>query len=101
LMSLLASEAVVDSRGSEILSSEEVEDLKKVRLNSSHSHIYPNCCNGTRNIGSLHPGFPRLLRNSHWKPRSVTLPSRYPKSTRPTRPCPNRHLINLKQRIAK
>lgn len=30
LMSLLASEAVVDSRGFEILSSEQVEDLKKV-----------------------------------------------------------------------
>jgi hypothetical protein len=31
LMSLLASEAVVDSRDSEILSSEQVEELKKVR----------------------------------------------------------------------
>ena len=30
LMSLLASEAVVDSRGFEILSSEEVEELKRV-----------------------------------------------------------------------
>jgi hypothetical protein len=33
LMSLLASEAVVDSRDSEILSSEQVEELKKVRPN--------------------------------------------------------------------
>lgn len=32
LMSLLASEAVVDSREFEILSSEEVEELKKVRF---------------------------------------------------------------------
>ena len=32
LMSLLASEAIVDSRGFDILSAEEVEDLKKVRL---------------------------------------------------------------------
>jgi hypothetical protein len=31
LISLLASEAVVDSRDFEILSSEEVDDLKKVR----------------------------------------------------------------------
>lgn len=31
LMSLLASEAIVDSRGFEILSAEEVEELKKVR----------------------------------------------------------------------
>lgn len=30
LMSLLASEAIVDSRDCEILSSEEVEELKKV-----------------------------------------------------------------------
>lgn len=30
LMSLLASEAVVDSRGFEILSAEEVEELKRV-----------------------------------------------------------------------
>lgn len=30
LMSLLASEAIVDSRGCEILSAEEVEELKKV-----------------------------------------------------------------------
>ena len=32
LMSLLASEAMVDSRGFDILSAEEVEELKKVRL---------------------------------------------------------------------
>ncbi len=31
LVSLLASEAIVDSRGCEILSAEEVEELKKVR----------------------------------------------------------------------
>lgn len=31
LLSLMASEAVVDSRGCEILSSEEVDELKKVR----------------------------------------------------------------------
>ena len=31
LMSLLASEAIVDSRGYEILSAEEVEEFKKVR----------------------------------------------------------------------
>ena len=31
LLSLLASEAIVDSRGFEILSAEEVEELKKVR----------------------------------------------------------------------
>lgn len=41
LMSLLASEAIVDSRGCEILSAEEVEEMKKVRyspqiLNSAH-----------------------------------------------------------------
>lgn len=32
LMSLLASEAIVDSRSCEILSAEEVEELKKVSL---------------------------------------------------------------------
>ena len=32
LMSLMASEAVIDSRDFEILSAEEVEELKKVRL---------------------------------------------------------------------
>ncbi|KAF7294326.1 hypothetical protein HMN09_01161700 [Mycena chlorophos] len=37
LLSLLASEAVVDSRDFEILSSEEVEDLKKVRAHSAPS----------------------------------------------------------------
>lgn len=31
LMDLLASEAIVDSRGYQILSAEEVEELKKVR----------------------------------------------------------------------
>lgn len=31
LMSLLASEAIVDSRGFEVLNAEEVEELKKVR----------------------------------------------------------------------
>jgi len=31
-MSLMASEAVIDSRDFEILSAEEVEELKKVRL---------------------------------------------------------------------
>lgn len=33
-MSLLASEAVVDSRGFEILSAEEVEELKRVCVRS-------------------------------------------------------------------
>lgn len=32
LMSLLASEAMVDSRSAEILSAEQVEELKKVRV---------------------------------------------------------------------
>lgn len=34
-MSLLASEAIVDSRGYDVLSAEEVEELKKVRTASS------------------------------------------------------------------
>lgn len=39
LMSLLASEAIVDSRGFEVLSSEEVEELKKVRdIHTSCAH---------------------------------------------------------------
>lgn len=43
LMSLLASEAIVDSRGYEILSSEEVEELKKVRIRlSSNKRITLN-----------------------------------------------------------
>jgi hypothetical protein len=36
LMSLMASEAVVDSRGFDILTAEEVEDYKKVNPPSSH-----------------------------------------------------------------
>lgn len=39
LMSLLASEAIVDSRGCEVLSAEEVEELKKVRPFGSAIHI--------------------------------------------------------------
>lgn len=43
LMSLLASEAIVDSRGFEILSAEEVEELKKVRhLNFLCMHMHTN-----------------------------------------------------------
>ena len=38
LISLLASEAIVDSRGFEILSAEEVEELKQVRLSMIHPY---------------------------------------------------------------
>ena len=46
LMSLLASEAIVDSRGYDVLSSEEVEDLKKVRCAVS----FPVVCCGVLTI---------------------------------------------------
>lgn len=43
LMSLLASEAIVDSRGFEVLNAEEVEELKKVRLDARA--VYNPCSN--------------------------------------------------------
>jgi hypothetical protein len=39
LISLLASQAVVDSRDFEILGSEEVDELKKARLQASMSQV--------------------------------------------------------------
>lgn len=51
LMSLLASEAVVDSREFEILSSEEVEELKKVRF--SNKLVYHRLSGGIRRAKSM------------------------------------------------
>lgn len=50
LMSLLASEAIVDCRGFEILSAEEVEDLKKVRghILCLHASWLNNPCRSTK-----------------------------------------------------
>lgn len=42
-MSLLASEAIVDSRGFEVLNAEEVEELKKVRPDARA--VYNPCSN--------------------------------------------------------
>jgi hypothetical protein len=42
LLSLMSSEAMVDSRGYEILSAEEVEELKKVRGSPFRINHYPN-----------------------------------------------------------
>lgn len=52
LISLLASEAGLDSRDFDILSAEDVEELKKVRLHCSVLLLYmshPNYCPGTSN----------------------------------------------------
>lgn len=51
LMSLLASEAIVDSREFEILSSEEVEELKKVRF--SNKLVYHRLSGGIRRAKSM------------------------------------------------
>ena len=47
LMSLLTSEAVVDSRNFEILSAEETEELKKVQTLCHHKIIYDSLILGT------------------------------------------------------
>ena len=51
LLSLLASEAIVDSRGFEILSAEEVEELKKVR--TQHTRDCWECV--VTAVSSRHP----------------------------------------------
>jgi Up-regulated During Septation len=101
LISLLASEAVVDSRGFEILSSEQVEDLKKVRPTRLHSHVTCIHPNYTRNIRSSHPGLRLQLRSSPLKVKSAMLPYLCRKSIRPTGPCLSRHLNRLIQQIEK
>ena len=52
LMSLLASEAVVDSRGFDILSAEEVEELKKVRIFAIplSRQLHNGCFRGLSNL---------------------------------------------------
>ena len=47
LISLMASEAVVDSRDFEILAAEEVDELKKVCIRTLSSLIYVDLVKGT------------------------------------------------------
>jgi hypothetical protein len=63
LMSLLTSEAVVDSREYEILSGEEVEELKNVRFNLASSMFYALINYAYRSIKFSKPDSLRRRRN--------------------------------------
>ena len=71
LLSLMSSEAMVDSRGYDILNAEEVDELKKVRIPFRYSC---RCCTLTcgRNIQYYHHASGRSNEKSQQKPRSGT-----------------------------